>query len=363
MPRYVENLPYQPTNWDYAGEAGGGLTAALIKALLAGQIGGVPTLPTPSNPGRMTVPVGGSVPISPAEQIAPGQANAGVSLPEFLRSGSAPQGVTYQPPTRLGIRPDLSRQLQQLQLQQAQQQLSSGPAKNAAEIAKLQAEANLNQQYAKNLQNSGQGSNAIVYLDTNGNPVHPMMPGARAFQKIIDKSGIHYTPLAPTPEEKAASEAATQAAKDQQKTQQGMQDLQTSLSTIKDTLNTLQTPTNPMQATAIGKIRHTAGQFDPRFRDAEATIKATLGPFLQNVESLSRGRLTQGELTNLGQMITDLPYLSPADQAVRFDLIKKLMAKGGLDPETLGLSAGGMADPHMTALQQQFPGATITKVK
>jgi len=86
------------------------ITQALLMALANGRFGQVPTSPTSQQPGTFNFPPGSQSPLEAAQirQMGGVPTNAGV----LARSTTIPRpgGVEYQPPTRLGLLPNLQRQ-------------------------------------------------------------------------------------------------------------------------------------------------------------------------------------------------------------------------------------------------------------
>lgn len=118
MPYILPQPQVRQTGWDQAGFATGVIGDILLKALLAGQIGGRPSA------GVFTSPTGATTNISPAERVK-GAPN--IRLADLISK----QGQGSFLPTQYSgfqLQPDLSRQLQQAQLAKApleQQKLQS----------------------------------------------------------------------------------------------------------------------------------------------------------------------------------------------------------------------------------------------
>lgn len=108
MPYVLSATPKAPGWFETFGtNALGSATDLLLQALMSGRMGRVPT-----GQGSLGLPGGGQATPGPGLQS---QLNAG-QLPQMIQSGQFPGGTTYNPQTRLGMLPDLSRQLQQSQI-------------------------------------------------------------------------------------------------------------------------------------------------------------------------------------------------------------------------------------------------------
>ena len=128
----------RPSAWGDFGYMQGHQADKLTSALLAMFTGGMyqggqnPVQPTPQRPGQLQFPSGQSTNTSP-DELAQIMARGGVPS----RSGEtvpfgtgAPNAVSYQPPTKWGIRPGPDFQLKQVQLQKAQQELDPNSPNN-----------------------------------------------------------------------------------------------------------------------------------------------------------------------------------------------------------------------------------------
>ena len=130
------NIP-RPRWYDYAGQLYGtqgrqitdALLAALTGGMYKGQIGQVPTTPTPQRPGTLTFPSGATTPTSPQElaqiQAVGGVPSRGGEMVPFGQPSTG--GVSYTQPTRLGFKPDLDYLLNQMKVQQASQEMANAP--------------------------------------------------------------------------------------------------------------------------------------------------------------------------------------------------------------------------------------------
>ena len=115
MPYMLPQPQVRQTGWDQAGFATGVGLDILLKALLSGQVGGRPSA------GVFQSPTGATTTISPAERVK-GAPN--VRLADLISK----QGKGTFTPTQysgLQVQPDLSRQLQQSQIQQNQAQTAA----------------------------------------------------------------------------------------------------------------------------------------------------------------------------------------------------------------------------------------------
>lgn len=122
-PKWYSDLGYGYGNFQR--ETFDRLLSALLSQGMGGGFGQVPTTPTPQNPGTLTFPSGATTRTSPLE-LAQIQQMGGVPSRQgdIVPFGSpSTGGVSYAPPTRLGIRPDVDYQIRQAQLQKAQQDL------------------------------------------------------------------------------------------------------------------------------------------------------------------------------------------------------------------------------------------------
>lgn len=134
----------------------------------------------------------------------------------------------------------------------------------------------------------------------------------------------------------SSSKVEEAIAKKQAEEQQNLQELQTNLSTIKETLKQIpqtippDVPFGNQANTLLNYGRGALQALDPRFRDATSAVQATVGKFMQTIEKLPRGRLTQGEIFKLSSALGDLPYLSDADREKRFAIIDQLAGKAGV---------------------------------
>lgn len=150
----------RPKWYEDYGYGQGALARAILLAIAGGGGGGgigqVPTTPTPSRPGTLTFPSGATTPTSPQE-LTQLQALGGVpSRQGTIVPFGQPQtgGVSYTQPTRIGFRPDLTYQTNQLAIQKAQRELDPNSPEN---VLKTQT-ASLYKAYADQVRGvEGQG--------------------------------------------------------------------------------------------------------------------------------------------------------------------------------------------------------------
>lgn len=129
------------TTGDYFGQLYGGTNRILLDAVLAAITGGayrpgqVPTSISQRNPGTFNFPPGSQSPLEAQQiqQLGGVPTNAGV----MARSTQIPSGagVTYSPPTKLGLQPDFSKVLEQLKIQEAQRSLDPNSPDNKVKEA------------------------------------------------------------------------------------------------------------------------------------------------------------------------------------------------------------------------------------
>lgn len=144
-----------------------------------------------------------------------------------------------------------------------------------------------------------------------------------------------------TPQQEAERAAAIQNAKLDIVAGREKEVLQNHLRVIKNTLNDIPPPEQAWMATAQGIGRRALGPFGGRFRDAQTSIEATVGPFLQGVEKISRGRMSKSQMDTMANMIRDLPLLNEADRQHRFSLIDQMLRDSGVD-----LSGNASSQPN-----------------
>ena len=125
----IDQVPREivrPKWYEDYGYMQGALARAVLQAMMGqvgSRIGQVPTTPTSQNPGTFNFPPGSQSPMEAQQisQLGGVPTNAGVMARSTQQPGGA--GVTYSPPTKLGLQPDFSKVLEQLKIQEAQQNI------------------------------------------------------------------------------------------------------------------------------------------------------------------------------------------------------------------------------------------------
>ena len=123
----------RPSIWSDIGYGSGKNTRDLLMAILlqqAGNVGQVPTTPTPQNPGTFNFPPGSQSPLEAAQiQQMGGVPTRGQSF--LSQSTTQPgTGVSFIQPTRFGMRPDVDYLQRQATLQRTQQDLDPNSVPN-----------------------------------------------------------------------------------------------------------------------------------------------------------------------------------------------------------------------------------------
>ena len=136
----------RPSIWSDIGYGSGKNTRDLLMGVLLqqmGNVGQVPTSPTPQNPGTFNFPPGSQSPLE-AAQI---QQMGGVPTrgqPFLSKSTQMPgTGVSFTQPTRFGFRPDLSYLQREAELRKTTAELAGMPTEQAykrAQTGQLEAQ-------------------------------------------------------------------------------------------------------------------------------------------------------------------------------------------------------------------------------
>ncbi len=116
-------LPYQPTLRDKLLDA---IIASAPQFAMTALTGGFNIGQIPTGKGTLQLPGGGTATPGPGLQSQ----LTGNQLPQLIQQGQFPQGTTYKPQTKLGIRPSIDWQTKELANQKARQALDPNSPEN-----------------------------------------------------------------------------------------------------------------------------------------------------------------------------------------------------------------------------------------
>ena len=117
-------------------------------------------------------------------------------------------------------------------------------------------------------------------------------------------------------------------------------------------------PGRGIMNTGINIARSKAGVFDPKFSLVSADIQASVGNFMQTIENLPRGRLTQGEIMKLSHLLTNLPLLGDKrDRQEYLADIERLMQKATVHQPSEDIDLSTMSEEQLQDIIDQ--GGTL----